>query len=295
MTLNRTRRRFLASTNGVAGLIAAACGQIGGTPVSASLSAQKNAALEVWVHGVSHAEWQKGALEDYNKEKGFNLTATWTQPAEVLVDKLIIALAAGSGYPDMADIEVSHIGKVLRTAAPPLVVLNEYLKAKENDFFKPSAFDPWSANGKYYGIGSELNVCLMSYRQGLFDRAGIKAPLATWDDVVAAGKKILGVAPKGILMPRVRSDATGHAAMLAVQAGGGFFSKDNRLIVNDPNNARALQYLADLINQHQVAKLYTSSGEFQMAFNTGQVAAELGPTWQVSGQLRKDAPDTAGK
>jgi hypothetical protein len=56
--MNRTRRRLLAGTTGLAGLMGAACGQIGGPPATtANVAAQRNAALEVWIHGESHAEW----------------------------------------------------------------------------------------------------------------------------------------------------------------------------------------------------------------------------------------------
>lgn len=295
-----TRRRLLAGAGAMSALMTAAgCGQIGGGEArpdsrASNLAAQRSAQLEVWVHGESHAEWQKRALEDFNREKGFSVSATWTKPAGTLVDKLVVTLAAGSGFPDLADIEVSHIGKVLKSRTPPLVSYDEYLKGKEQDFFRPSAFDPWSAGGKYYGLGNELNVCLMAYRHDLFERAGIKTPIATWEDLVVAAKKVTAVAPRGMFLLRVRGDATGHVAMLAVQAGGGFLTKDNRLVINDANNVRALQFLVDLVHRHQAASIYTTSDNFRAAINTGQVAGELGPTWQISGALRKDAPDTGG-
>ena len=55
-----TRRRLHAGALGISALVSAACGQTGGgpAPASANLTAHKNAALEVWIHGESHAEWQ---------------------------------------------------------------------------------------------------------------------------------------------------------------------------------------------------------------------------------------------
>jgi arabinosaccharide transport system substrate-binding protein len=181
------------------------------------------------------------------------------------------------------------------------VAYNDYLKGKEHDFFKPSFVDPWSLDGKYYGLGNELNVCLLCYRHDLLDRVGLKAPLRTWDEVVEAGKKIVPIAPEGLFFVRPGTAGTFH--MLAVQAGGGFLEKGAKLIINHPNNAKALQYLVDLVHRHQAASILPGnrpggdpgSAIFKDAVNTGKVAAELGPTWRISGGMRTDAPDTGGK
>jgi len=304
-----TRRSLFALGAGLAGagtaLGALACARPGAerAPQQDRLSALKNASLECWVHADTRSAWQKLALEDYNKEKGYNVQVNWIRLSSTseVAEKLVVTIAAGSGFPDMADVEISQMGRLLKTPSPPLVAYNDYLKGKENDFFKPSFVDPWSLDGKYYGLGNELNVCLFAYRHDLFAQVGIKTPIETWDDLIEAGKIISSICPEGMFF--VRTGTTGTFHMLAIQNGGGFLEQGRKLIINHPANLRTLEFLVDLIYRHRAASLIPSGrpgGDpgnmiFKDAMNTGKVAAELGPTWRISGGMRVDAPDTEGK
>jgi arabinosaccharide transport system substrate-binding protein len=305
----RTRRRLLGGSAGLAMLgygALAGCAPRSAAPQAGNTGAvasQANAAMEAWCHADTRSAWQKVTLDDYNQEKGYGVTINWTKysSAGEVADKLVVTMAAGSGFPDLADVEISQMGKLLKTPTPPLVAFNDALKGRENDFFKPSFVDPWTLNGKYYGLGNELNVCLLCYRHDLFDRVGIKAPLKTWDEVVEAGKRIAAVSPEGLFMVRTGTAGTFH--MLAVAAGGGYLDKGVKLQLNQPANARALQYLTDLIHKHRGASIIfgdrpegdPGSALFKDAVNTGKVAGELGPTWRISGGMRVDAPDTGGQ
>lgn len=308
-----SRRRMLSGAAGLAMLVTAAtaCSQGssaspagGANPATSSTAASmKTASLDAWCHADTRSAWQMKTLEDYNKEKGTAITINWTKQASAsdLADKLVVTMAAGSGFPDLADVEISQMGKLLKTPTPPLVAFNDSLKGKENDFFKPGFVDPWSLNGKYYGLGNELNVCLLAYRYDLFDQVGIKAPLKTWDEVVEAGKRLAPVAPEGAMFVRAGTAGTYH--QLAITGGGGFLDKNGKLTINSPANQKALQFLVDFIYKSKGGSLIygdrpegdPGSALFKDAVNTGKVAGELGPTWRISGGLRTDAPDTNGK
>jgi arabinosaccharide transport system substrate-binding protein len=309
-----SRRRMHAGAAALAllstaGTAACGAGGAGGTGTGdakapgGALAAQKNATLEAWVHADTRSAWQKLTLEDYNKEKGTGVTINWTRLASAgeVADKLVVTTAAGSGFPDLCDVEISQMGKLLKTPNPPLVAYNDYLKGKENDFFKPSFVDPWSLNGKYYGLGNELNVVLLAYRHDVLERAGLKGPFKTWDEFAEAGKRVMSVAPEGMLFVRTGTADTYH--VLSIQNGGGYLDKNNKLIVNSPNNVKALQFLADLVHRVKAATLIPSArpgGDagnvaYKDAVNTGKVATEMGPTWRISGGLRNDAPETSGR
>ena len=266
-------------------------------------SLPKGVSLEAWCHDDTRSAWQKKTIDDYNAAKGLDLKVNWTKvgtSAEV-ADKLVVTIASGSGFPDIADVEISQMGKLLKTATPPLVAYNDYLKGKEADLIKAATLDPWSLNGKWYGMGNELNVVLYAYRSDIFEKVGVTAPIKTWDDFIEAGKKVKAVASEGIY--EVRAGPAGSTHMLAVQAGGGMFTADGKLQITHPANLKAVEYLADLINKHKVANLIfadrpegdTGSVLFREAVSSGKVASEIGPTWRISGGLRVDAPDSGGK
>ncbi|HEV2126728.1 MAG TPA: extracellular solute-binding protein, partial [Chloroflexota bacterium] len=269
------RKVVLGATAFAATAVGAAACAPGNTaqnpPPADVLANQKNATLEAWVHADTRSAWQMKTLEDYNKEKGANVTINWVKLSNTsdLANKLVVTTAAGSGFPDLADVEISQMGKLLKTPTPPLVAFNDHLKGKENDFFKPSFVDPWSLNGKYYGLGNELNVCLFAYRHDLFERAGIKAPIKTWDEVVDVGKRLAPHAPFGALLVSTGTTNTFHT--LAIPAGGGYLEKGSKLTVNHTGNVKALQYLQDLVHRHKAASLEPSAEERKDAWTNGKV------------------------
>lgn len=293
--LTVTRRMALGAVAAAAPVLAACAGPGGsrGQPAGAP-AAQQSATLEAWVAADVRAGWQQQALADYHKEKGADVTVTWTKQTNgpELANKLVVTLAAGSGYPDMADVLINEMGKLLKNPSPPLVAYNDYLKGRDADFFKPSFVDPWAINGKYYALGNELNVCLLAYRHDLFAQAGITPPIKTWDEAAEVGRRLSGRCPDGLFW--VGSGPIGVFHMLAIQAGGGYWDQGTKLIINHPANARAMQYLVDLTSRLGAASLETGTLRRE-SLNAGRAAADVGPTWKISGGLRADAPDTNGK
>ncbi|HEV2126187.1 MAG TPA: extracellular solute-binding protein [Chloroflexota bacterium] len=267
------------------------------------MASQKNATMEAWYAAETRASWQKEAVKDYNKAKGYEITVNWVRAGNgpQLLDKLVVATASGSGLPDMADVIINEIGKLLKTPNPPLLAFNDYLRGKEKDFFMPSFADPWSANGKIYGLGNELNVVLFAYRHDLFDKAGIKAPLKTWNEAMEAGRTLSSIAPEGLFFVSAGPIGTFHT--LAIQAGGGYLENGNRLIIDHEQNVKALQFIVDSAHRLRATSLIPSARPEKdqgnalrkAALNSGAVAAEIGPSWRISGGLRADAPDTEGR
>ena len=106
------------------------------------------------------------------------------------------------------------------------------------------------------------------------------------------GRRISAIAPDGLFW--TGAGPIGPFHMLAIQAGGGYWEKGNKLSINHPANARAMQYLVDMTSRFKAASL--ESGTLRVeSINAGRVAADLGPAWKIVGGLQTSAPDTAGK
>lgn len=299
-----TRRAMLAVGAAVVAPATVGCEGQGAARPRASL--EKSAVLEGWYFSDTRIQWQKRALEDFNKERGASVQLTWVNAGGTsqLVEKIVTTLAAGSGYPDVAEVEISQAGKLLRTSPPPLVALNEYLRGKENDFFRPSFVDPWSVDGKWYGLGDELNAVLWKYRWDILDRVGVKPPFRTWNEVIEAGKKVAQVCAEGFFY--LGSGTTGDFHLLAVTNGGGYWDSKapgKKLAINSPQNVQALELMHAMVYRHGVATLAPGnrvggdpgSTLYKDAYNTGKFGAQVGPTWRISGFVPRDAPDTEGK
>jgi ABC-type glycerol-3-phosphate transport system substrate-binding protein len=219
-------------TKARAGAPAPATAQPAPTDAVTAPSLPKRVSLEAWCHGDKWSARQIKTLEDGNKVKGLGLKVNWTLAgtAAEVADKLVVTIAGGSGFPDIADVETSQMGKLLKTATPPLVAYNDYLKGTEADLIKAATLDPWSLAGEWYGMGNELNVVLYAYRTDVFAKVGVTTPIKTWDDVIEAGTEVKAVASEGIY--QVRADPAGSTHMLAVPAGGGIFTADGKMPIN---------------------------------------------------------------
>ena len=84
-----------------------------------------------------------------------------------------------------AQVEAGLVRDVTDLAAPWIDVIN------------PGALPIWQVDGRQYAIPYNLGMVGMWYNKALFEQAGVTAPLATWDDLLAAvdALKAAGITP----------------------------------------------------------------------------------------------------
>lgn len=104
--------------------------------------------------------------------------------------KLDNALAAGSGAPDVAQVEYYAIGQY---AIPgKLADLTQFGAADLQSKFTTGT---WNAvtqanSGKIYGLPVDSGPMALFYNKATFDKAGVTKPPATWEEFYQAAKKI---------------------------------------------------------------------------------------------------------
>ena len=303
-----TRRSSLAvGTVGALASLIGACAP-GGVSLGPAPSKSAISDIQAWYTVEGRFEWLDAALTDFNASRGSELRIRWTQQADPsrLVQTLMITIAAGGGFPDIVDLDQSFIGRILRLPDIPLVAFNDRLKGADRDFIGPAFSEPWSKGGRFYALGNELNVALFGYRHDIWTSTRIRAPLTVWDDVIAAGKRVITNSPDGLFY--LRADPAGTHLTMSTQAGGGYVAPGGRLQIDHPANVRTLEFLSDLVFKHGVASLLPydrpggnrEGGDMigavaKASFNSGRVAGDIGPMSRLSGQMRLDAPDTFGK
>ena len=111
------------------------------------------------------------------------------------VTKVMNAIAAGSGVPDIFPIETSQVSKFLK-GDPPLFEQHLLEITPLLDVFNPNwkedyiGFSSYTWQGKVFAVEVGLAPCGYYYRKDLFDEVGIEMPLETWEDWMAAGAKM---------------------------------------------------------------------------------------------------------
>ncbi len=134
----------------------------------------------------------------------------------------------------------------------------------------------------------------MFYRRDFYEKAGVDpASIKTWDDFIAAGKKVMEANP-GVTM--TQADINGDTEffrMISNEQGCGYFSKDSKAItVNQPHCVTALEKVKAL---KDAGLLIPGTWDEKIQANTaGTVATQMYGGW-YEGTVRSTSPDLAGK
>lgn len=190
---------------------------------------------------------------------------------EELEQKIITSAQSGS-----YDVVLSD-GPFTAKFAEAKIVRPVAISAAERKDIFPAVLSGTQYNGKYWGM-PWLNDCrYLFYNKAMLNKAGIKAPPKTMDELLADAKILKD---KGIVQyPIVWTWAQAECLMcdftpLTVIFGGGLTDKKNKPTVDAPGNKRALDFMANSIksglsNPHSIE--FTES-EAQNTFCSGNAA-----------------------
>lgn len=122
-----------------------------------------------------------------------------------------------------------------------------------DDFYKPM-IDAFTYEGKVYGLPKDASSPVLFYNKEMFDREGVEYPNPswTWDDFLAAAKKLTETNEKG---RRLQFGTSGiDWPELIWQNGGELFTPDvKHCLLDTPEAVEAIQWKADLVYKHHVA------------------------------------------
>ena len=158
--------------------------------------------LEMWTFVELHGQHYGVMAEEWNKQHPDNtieITCT-TYPYGDMHTKLLTALEAGTGAPDICDVEVGQFPNVVEGLDQWLVPLNDYA-ADYLDTMVPARMETYQgSDGNYYGapyhVGAFVmyyNVAAMSEAMGLSQDEVIAKidAVKTWSDYEALGNEYL--------------------------------------------------------------------------------------------------------
>lgn len=250
--------------------------------------------LNFWAFSRTRIQWQQKAWELYKKEKKPDFEINWMIfPFQQMHDKILITALAGSGGPDIADIE---IGQFARFIKGDVIFVDMASKLQQmgvmDKFYHPSATDPWSWKGKIYGIGNELNTCLLSYRWDLWEKAGIKTPINTWDEFAETGRNYQKATGKYFI--DFPFNDSGYWWIQTLQHKGGFFDANGKPIFDSPEGLNTLSYQKQAINE-KWAGIRPIGQSYWAKLSDGTFSSLIGPSWNFSGFVNQNSADTAGK
>ena len=145
-----------------------------------------------------------------------------------------------------------------------------------------------------YAMPWDSGPVAMFYRRDFYEKAGVDPEsIKTWDDFIAAGKKIAEANP-GVVM--TMADLAGDSEwfrMLANEQGCGYFSLDGQSItINQPACVMAMEKVKEMVDAGIISA--GAWGDKIAANNAGTVATQMYGGW-YEGTIRSESPDLVGK
>ena len=204
-------------------------------------------------------------------------------------DNLLAALLVGMGAPDLADVEIKKFATFTKGDIQ-FIPLNEVIDPYRADIIE-SRLAPYTANGNNYGIDYHLGAFVMYYNTGILEEAGVDVnSIKTWDDYIAAGQKVTrdtdGDGEIDVYMASIEVTDIFSAYALMLMNGGGTYNADGEIILEDPANVEALQFLQDLVHEHGIVRPASGGGHHSpdhfIDLVEGRIASLWMPQWYMT-------------
>ncbi|TCL54779.1 carbohydrate ABC transporter substrate-binding protein (CUT1 family) [Kineothrix alysoides] len=149
--------------------------------------------MEMWSFVELHNTFYASMLEKWNAEnpdRTIEITFT-TYPYADMHTKLLTSLNAGTGAPDLCDVEVGQFPNVVAGMDTWLYPLDDALAPYAADLVQARLDTYAGADGKHYGAPTHVGATVMYYNAELLESYGIDyTTIKTWDDYTAAGEKL---------------------------------------------------------------------------------------------------------
>jgi multiple sugar transport system substrate-binding protein len=300
-TKRRGIRQLLLATAAVtaASVLLAACGgsdtsnssgsQPQGSPDAVDAALQKGGTITYWSWTPS-AEAQVKAFQQQYPNVKVNYVNAGTGNDHYT--KLQNVIKAGSGAPDVAQIEYQALPQFALPGS--LVDLRQYGFDSFQSAYTPSTWTAVHAGDGLFGLPQDSGPMALFYNKEVFDKYGLTVP-KTWDEYVAAGKKLHQADPKKFITNDT-GDA-GFATSMIWQAGGKPFKTDGKNISINLQDDGAKKWTGvwnQLVSQGLVASIPGWSDEWFKALGDGTIATLATGAW-MPGVMEASVKPGAGK
>jgi multiple sugar transport system substrate-binding protein len=206
--------------------------------------------------------------------------------------KLQNAIKAGSGAPDVAQVEYQALPQFAMTGA--LVDLGQYGFDDFEPDYTPSTWNSVKVGGGLFGLPQDSGPMALFYNKEVFDRHGISVP-ETWAEYVEAARRLHAADPAKYITSDT-GDA-GFTTSMIWQAGGRPFETDDRSVrinLQDEGSRKWTSTWDALVKEDLVSTIPGWSAEWYRALGDGTIATLVTGAW-MPGVLKSSVPDGAGK
>ena len=190
---------------------------------------------------------KSGALDAF-KAQYPNIEIDYVETsAPDMYQKLPLALQAGTGAPDLACVESSHLAQMV--ALGGLADLTDLVKPYVNQMLA-SKWPDAMQDGKYYALPWDSGPVVTYYRRDVFQAAGLPSDpdsvsklVATWDDYLNVCKTIKDKTGDDCFANNKANNYGRLYEMMLWQQGLGYYDASGKVTVDSAQNVATLEEL----------------------------------------------------
>ncbi|HZX09068.1 sugar ABC transporter substrate-binding protein [Kribbella sp.] len=206
--------------------------------------------------------------------------------------KLQNVIKAGSGGPDVAQVEYQALPQFALPGS--LVDLNQYGFSQYESSYTASTWSSVHAGSGLYGLPQDSGPMALFYNKEVFTKYGIAVP-KTWDEYVAAAKKLHAANPKA----HITNDSgdAGFTTSMIWQAGGKPFKTDGKNVtinLADDGSKKWTSTWNQLVTGGLVSNIPGWTDEWFKALGDGTIATLATGAW-MPGVMESSVKAGAGK
>lgn len=277
-----------------AAMLTAGCS--GGAPASSpTASAAANPDQKVELTYWAWAPNLDKVVNIWNKKNpNIHVTVNKQDGGDPAVTKLLTAVKAGSGAPDLIQAEYQKIPTLV--AADALADLSKTPANETKSHFPEGVWNSVTlGSDALYSVPQDTGPMVFYYRADVFEKLGLAVP-KTWDEYAATAKAVHAADPKAYLGTFSSNDA-GWFTGMAQQAGASWWGIDGdawSVKVNEEPTQKVAGYWGGLVQDGVIDNKPMYTPEWNTALNTGKQVGWLSAAWGP-GVLAGNAGATAGK
>ena len=259
-------------------------------------SSQEGTELSFWTFQDLHMSFYEKMAKLWNEENPDRkiIFKPEVLPFEDMHTKLLVSLQAGTGAPDMVDIEIGKYPNFLKGNVQ-LIPLNDVIDPVR-DKFVTARLDIYSKDGQNYGLPFHVGASVIFYNTEILDAAGIDPyDIKTWDDYMEAGKIVKQKTGK----PMATVEVNGQWSFwpMIAERGSDLVDADGNVILDNETNIKTLEYLKELLDSGVAVAAPGGNHhaeEYYGFMNDGGAASMWMPMWYMN-RFTDYMPDLSGK
>lgn len=265
-----------------------ASGAAGGA-ASADSNTKVNLTMWAWAPNIEQvvALWNKS-------HPNIQVTVSRQNAGDPAVTKLLTAIKAGKGAPDLMQAEYQAIPNMVSSNA--LADISGLIPADTKSHFNAGTWNAVTLGGNaVYAVPQDTGPMQFYYRADIFKKYGLSAP-KTWNDY-ANDAKIIHEKNSKMYLGTFSSADPGEFAGLAQQAGASWWGVSGqswKVNIDDPATQKVAQFWGGLVQQGVIDNQPQYTPAWNKGLNDGEQVGWVSAVW-APGVLAGNAGSTKGK